>query len=250
MNPLSRRQFLQTTSILAASASVTALGDEEPPVRVLVWDEQQPAQKEAYPDFLGNAIAAWLKTRPGIEVRSVRLDDPDQGLADADLAWANVLVWWGHVRQAEITPETARKKIVEPILAGRLSLVALHSAHWSTPFMEAMNERTRRDARRRYPDGKEPVQFEFVPPPGRIPPAADSLVTPAYYALKPGGELRRVRVDLPNCCFPDYRPDGAPSTVHILLPDHPRSGRDVPDPAHGDVQRAVPRTGAGRRRAA
>jgi trehalose utilization protein len=222
MTPIqSRRRFLQATSILAASASLTALGDEAPAVRVLVWDEQQPAQKQAYPDVLGNAIAGWLKTRPGVEVRSVRLDDPQQGLADADLAWANVLVWWGHVRQAEVTPETARKKIIEPILAGRLSLVALHSAHWSTPFVEAMNERTRQDARRRYPDGREPVKFEFVPPPGRIPPAADSLVTPAYYALKPGGEVRLVRVDLPNCCFPDYRPDGAPSTVHVLLPDHP-----------------------------
>ncbi|HWB11487.1 MAG TPA: ThuA domain-containing protein [Pirellulales bacterium] len=221
MNPLSRRRFLQTTSLLAASASLTASADEAPAVRVLVWDEQQPAQKQAYPDFLGNAIAAWLKAQPGIEVRSVRLDDPEQGLADADLAWANVLVWWGHVRQTEITPETARKKIIEPILAGRLSLIALHSAHWSTPFMEAMNERTRHDARRRYPDGKEPVKFEFVPPAGRIPPAADSLVTPAYYALKPGGEVRLVRVDLPNCCFPDYRPDGAASKVHVLLPAHP-----------------------------
>ncbi len=101
--------------------------------RALVWDEQQPAQKEAYPDFLGNAIANWLKSRPGIEARSVKLDDPQQGLADEDLTWANVFVWWGHVRHGEIAPETAQKKIVGPILAGRLALVALHSAHWSTP---------------------------------------------------------------------------------------------------------------------
>jgi trehalose utilization protein len=222
---ISRRGFLQTASAAAfANFAFTAAGGDKlsSTVRVLIWDEQQPAQKEAYPNFLGNAIADWLKTRPEIEVRSVRLDDPEQGLKDDDLSWANVIVWWGHVRQAEITPETARKKIVEPILAGKLSLVALHSAHWSTPFMEAMNERTRQDVRKRYPHPMSgALNIEFVPPRGRIAPAADSLVTPAYYALKPDGVVRFVRVDLPNCCFPDYRPDGAPSTVHVLKPDHP-----------------------------
>ena len=191
--------------------------------RILVWDEQQGKQKQAYPEFLGVAIAKWLEQRPGIEVRAVRLDDPEQGLSDANLDWADVLVWWGHVRQGEIKPETARTKIIARVLEGRLGFIALHSAHWSTPFMEAMNERTRRDARRRYPDPPRgpKVEFEFLPPPGRFPPARDSLITPAYYAWKRGAAVRRVRVDLPNCCFPDYRPDGAPSTVRVLEPKHP-----------------------------
>src|SRR5690242_14399302 len=97
------------------------------PVRVLVWDEQQPAQKQAYDNFLGNAIAAHLKSRPGIEVRSVKLDDPEQGLSDDNLKFAQVLVWWGHVRQREVTPETGQK-IVQRIKDGKLSLIALHSA--------------------------------------------------------------------------------------------------------------------------
>ena len=25
----------------------------------------------------------------------------------------------------------------------------------------------------------------------------------------------------PNCCFPAYRPDAKPSTIKVLLPDHP-----------------------------
>ena len=45
---------------------------------------------------------------------------------------------------AEITPETGQS-IVQRIKDGKLSLIALHSAHWSTPFVEAMNERTRLD---------------------------------------------------------------------------------------------------------
>src|SRR6185437_12973384 len=111
----------------------------------MAWDEPPSAQKQAYPNFLGNAIADYLSSRDGINSRSVKLDDPQQGLADDDLDWANVLIWWGHVRQGEISPETARAKIIQRIKAGELSLIALHSAHWSTPFVEAMNERTRLD---------------------------------------------------------------------------------------------------------
>ena len=36
--------------------------------------------------------------------------------------------------------------LIQRIKEGTLSLIALHSAHWSTPFVEAMYERTRLDA--------------------------------------------------------------------------------------------------------
>ncbi len=45
-------------------------------------------------------------------------------------------------------------------------------------------------------------------------------MTPAYYALRRGPNVQ-VRVDLPNCVFPDYRPDGQPSRLEVLLPSHP-----------------------------
>jgi trehalose utilization protein len=191
------------------------------PIRVVVWDEQQPAQKQAYENFLGNAIADYLKTREGISVRSVCMNDPEQGLSAEILDQAQVLIWWGHVRQQEISVEKARD-IVARVQRGQLSLVALHSAHWSVPFIEAMNERTRQDAQKRYPqlpNGPQ-VDFEFIPSPGRFVPTADSLVTPAYYALRQG-KVTKVRVDLPNCCFSSYRADGKPSHVNVLLPDHP-----------------------------
>lgn len=204
-------------ALLACVGAVTA--DD---VRVIVWDEQQPRQKEAYEDFLGNAITGYLAKQDGLQVASRKLEDDKQGLSAESLDQCDVLVWWGHVRQHEISDATA-KRIVKRIVDGRLSLIALHSAHWSAPFMEAMNERTRIEARRRYPDPapNRKVQFEFVLPPGRFAPTSDSLVTPAFYALKQGRSVGRVRVDLPNCCFPDYRPDGAPSTVTVLKPDHP-----------------------------
>lgn len=89
-----------------------------------------------------------------------------------------------------------------------------------------MNERTREGARSRYfnPANGPPVKFEFVPPRGRFVPTVDSIRTPAYCAMQRGNQLT-VRVDLPNCVFPAYRPDGKPSTVKVLKPDHPISAR-------------------------
>jgi trehalose utilization protein len=193
----------------------------EPLIRVVVWDEQQPAQKQAYDNFLGNAIADHLTKQPGLRVLAANIDQPEKGLPASLLDSTDVLVWWGHVRHDEISAEQA-KDIVARIKRGQLALIALHSAHWSAPFVEAMNERTRDDARRRYPDPANgpPVKFEFVAPEGRFVPTADSLKTPASYAMRRGNQLT-VRVDLPNCVFPSYRADGKASTMEVLKPDHP-----------------------------
>ena len=132
-----RRDFLAASAVLVAgqAAPVPARANPRPtvaaPIRVVVWDERQPAQKEAYDDFLGNQIAAHLRKEPGVLVKSVGLDDPGQGVTDAVLGDAQVLIWWGHVRHGEVKPEVG-VKIAARIKAGTLSLIALHSAHWST----------------------------------------------------------------------------------------------------------------------
>ena len=118
---------------------------------MLVWDEQQPKQKPAYDNFLGNAIADYFKSKPGFEIKSVRLDDPDQGITDDELDHTDVVIWWGHIRNRDVKPEVG-KKIVDRIVAGKLSLIALHSAHWSQPFVQAMFERTREDALKSIPE--------------------------------------------------------------------------------------------------
>ena len=108
-------------------------------------------QRRRTKNFLGSAIADYLKTRPGFEVKSVRLDDPDQGITDELLDRTDVVIWWGHVRHRDVKPEVG-KKIVDRIVAGKLSLIALHSAHWSQPFVQAMQERTREDALKSIPE--------------------------------------------------------------------------------------------------
>ena len=61
---------------------------------VLIWDERQPSQAVAYEDFLGNEIAKRLTDQTSdFEVRSVALDDADQGLTAGNLEWADVIIW-------------------------------------------------------------------------------------------------------------------------------------------------------------
>ncbi len=230
-----RRDFLKTTSLATAGGPLLQAAlpvDQEPaerdrrapsaPVKVVVWDERQPAQKQAYANFLGNQIADHLAAQPGISVRSVGIDDPGQGLGGGVLDDCQVLIWWGHVRNGEIAPEVGQS-IVAKIKAGQLSLIALHSAHWSTPFVEAMYERTRLDiaAKVRARDGDR-IEISYVPPPQRYTvPKADARVTPYVWLRKYPEGATKAEVHLPFCCFPAYRADGKPSEMRVLKPEHP-----------------------------
>ncbi|MDB5353199.1 MAG: Trehalose utilization protein [Planctomycetota bacterium] len=197
-------------------ASISYAAD---PIRVVVWDERQPAQKQAYDNFLGNAIADYLKKQPGLDVKSVCIDDPDQGLSKSTLDNCDVLIWWGHVRHGEIKPETA-KMLISRIKQGKLSLISLHSAHWSMPFKEAMNERARQDALASLDEkARATAKIVELPAPGGLPKVTDPL-TPRF-ERKTGEDRVILTLTLPNCAFPTYRGDGKPSHIRVLKPDHP-----------------------------
>jgi trehalose utilization protein len=207
--------------LLAAGGPASALAAA--PIRVLVWDEQQPQQRMAYSNWLGGQIAEHLRHRPGFTVATARLDDPEQGLSAAALGGCDVLVWWGHVRNGEVSAERA-KEIVRRIQAGKLSFIALHSAHWSAPFMEAMNERARADALKALAPAEratavfhETNLFANV----RTAPKNSDRLTPAATYRKPFDGPVEISLTLPNCCFPAYRPDAMPSHLRVRLPRHP-----------------------------
>ncbi len=207
--------------VVASSLATTRADSAEPaPIRVVIWDERQPEQKQAYDTFLGNEIAARLSGRPGIEVRSVALDDAEQGLAPEILDWAEVIVWWSHRRNHDVPVEKARQ-IVERVRAGRTMYVGLHSAHWARPFTELMDERAREDVRRQFADVPEGKLVITEVPGLRKVPARDARFTPATdVAKKPDGTVA-VTLHLPGCIFPRFRNDGKPSTVKVLAGDHP-----------------------------
>jgi len=190
-------------------------------VKVLVWDERQPKQKQVYENFLGNHIADYLRKQGGFAVRSVGMDDPNQGLSDKLLDSCDVLIWWGHRRQGEISLETAQR-IVDRVKAGKLSLIVLHSAHWSTPFVLAMRECAEEDALAKLtPARRAKAKVEWVGKFERKPPAPDAELTPsASYQKKQDGSTI-VRITRPNCCFPYCKAHGKPSKIKTLLPGHP-----------------------------
>jgi trehalose utilization protein len=188
------------------------------PLRILVWDERQPKQKEAYGDgFLGGTIADFLGKQAGVTVKSVALDSPAQGLDPATLDATDVIVWWGHLRHGEVTVGHT-EEIVTRVREGRLGLVPLHSAHWSRPFVRLMQERAKSDALAKLPEAERATaKWEFLnqSPFGTVVKAGAPL-TPSV--AKEGGIYK---LTLPQCVFPSYRPDGAPGRMTTLLPQHP-----------------------------
>ena len=202
---------------LVAWAAAPVLASANP-VRVLVWDEQQPQQKQAYGNkFLGETIAAYLGAQPGIMVRNASLDSPEQGLDEATLDSTDVVIWWSHIRSKDLTDAHAARVAVR-VREGRLALIALHSAHWSKPFVRLMQDRAKTDALAQVPaDRRGQAKWEYLnESPIYVGVKRDDPLTPS---LQHEGDSWRLT--LPQCVFPAYRPDGAPSHVTTLLPQHP-----------------------------
>jgi trehalose utilization protein len=109
------------------------------PLRVIVWSEGT-APKDVYPDDIRGAIARSLvegDRAARFDVKTATLADPEQGLSEAALDAADVLVWWGHAKHGEVRDDVALR-ITTRVRAGKLGFVALHSAHKSKPFMALM----------------------------------------------------------------------------------------------------------------
>ena len=101
---------------------------------------------------------------------------------------------------------------------GRLGFIALHSAHWAKPFVRLMQDRARADALAQVPEAERATaKWEYVNDnPIYKGVKADTPLTPSLVCV---GEVWRLT--LPQCVFPAWRADGAPSHVTTLLPQHP-----------------------------
>ena len=82
-------------------------------IRVTVWNEfvherELPEIAAVYPDGIHGAIREFLETNEDIEVKTATLDEPNQGLSRDLLANTDVLIWWSHAKQEEVTDENVR----------------------------------------------------------------------------------------------------------------------------------------------
>ncbi len=204
--------------LLLALLPFLALAAEPKPIRVLVWDEQQPEQTKGYGDkFLGETLAGELAKNKDLAVRTAKLADPEQGLSDAALDETDVLVFWCH-RKVKEQDDARIEAVVKRVQAGKLGFIALHSAHWAKPFVRLMQERTKDDAKKGLTAAQlASAKWSFV------------NEAPYYKGVKAGAPLTpsvrrdgdKFVVTLPQCVFPTYRNDGAPGHVTVTNAAHP-----------------------------
>ncbi len=190
------------------------------PIRVVVWDERQEAQKQAYGGFLGDTLAGKLSDNPSFSVKSVGLNDPDQGLTDDVLDHCDVLIWWGHQKHAEVT-DAHVDAIIQRLKEGRLSLIALHSAHWSKPFVAAMAARALQDALQSVPPAEQAgLKIVQIKPNPMLPKPGEPF-NPSFRRYKAADGADTLEVTLAGCIFPVVKNEGQTSHIHTSLPTHP-----------------------------
>ncbi len=212
--------LLLLTCLASLTCPPAARAAEPAPIRVLIWDEQQPEQKATYGgQFLGETIGAHLRAQPGLAVTQTALSSPEQGVDEATLDQTDVLIWWAH-QKSQILTDAHAERVASRVRAGKLALVALHSAHWAKPFVRLMQDRAKADALAQVPAAqRDAAKWEFLNEnPIYQGVKRDSPLTPSLAGPGPDGVWR---LTLPHCVFPAYRPDGAPSHFRTLLPQHP-----------------------------
>ena len=115
-------------------------------MNVLVWYENKPlpeameAERRIYPNGIHDALGELFVTQPDFLVRTRVMQDTGQGLADEDLDWTNVLVYFSHKHWRDIADDRVaamQKRVLEG-----MGLLLLHSSHASKIFSRLMGTRT------------------------------------------------------------------------------------------------------------
>lgn len=111
------------------------------PIRVLVWGEnvherENPIVRQIYPAGMHQCIAEGLREDASFVVRTATLHDPEHGLTGNVLNETDVLVWWGHAAHGEVANHVV-ERVIGRVWEG-MGFIALHSSHYSRPFMRLM----------------------------------------------------------------------------------------------------------------
>ena len=106
-------------------------------IRVTKWNEYEhertiPAIEKVYPEGIHGALKIILSTEEDLCVRCSTLLDPEQGVSEEILQNTDVLIWWSHAKQDDITDENV-DRIINHVHSG-MGFIALHSAHYSKVF--------------------------------------------------------------------------------------------------------------------
>jgi len=107
-------------------------------IRVTIWNEylhekRNPEVAEIYPEGIHGAIAKYLRSQQGFEVRTATLEEPEHGLTDEVLSRTDVLIWWGHMAHDKVSNAVV-DKVHQRIIEEGMGLIVLHSGHYSKIF--------------------------------------------------------------------------------------------------------------------
>ena len=125
------------TAVLALGVALCGLA--APKRTVVVWSEGT-APKNVYPNDINAVIAEGLRASEELkdwDVVVANLSDPEQGLPDALLNKADVLVWWGHKKHGEVK-DSLVDRIERRVKEEGMGFIALHSAHFAKPNKRLM----------------------------------------------------------------------------------------------------------------
>ena len=130
-----KRRFLMgvlTAGMVAGGVAGQSSGAAEAKHCVVVWSEGT-APTNVYPKDINGAIADGLKqSLAGWDVVTASIADPDQGLPDALLNRADVLIWWGHKKHGQVK-DALVAKIVKRVKEDGMGFISLHSSHFAKP---------------------------------------------------------------------------------------------------------------------
>ena len=107
-------------------------------IHALVWSEGT-AYGDVYPNDISATIAEHLNEHGTIIARTRSLEDEGQGASEADLDWADVILWWGHLRHDDVLDETV-DRIEEHVTEHGVGYIGLHSGHYARPYKRLIGE--------------------------------------------------------------------------------------------------------------
>ena len=91
-------------------------------IRVTIWSEGLDAQLEPkaiawYPEDINHYLAGFLGEDGDLEIRESSLSQPENGLSQDILDNTDVLVWWSHLYDDQVS-ERAAERVTRAVLGG------------------------------------------------------------------------------------------------------------------------------------
>ncbi len=142
-------------------------------LKVVCWSEVTEPRK-VYPAGIHGAVASALARLSDTEARTAQIGEPEQGLTEEKLGWADALVWFGHARHAAVLDELA-ERVVRHVTQRGMGFVALHSTQGAKPFLRLMGTSGRIAAWR---EEGEPEEITVVAPEHPVAEGVTDFVVP------------------------------------------------------------------------